>query len=222
MNINEVMRTVFGILCLVTGGLVIILIILDDILMTVATLSIALGLLSVFVVYDARVEREKKLQEEIRRKLSMIRLENESNLKLLERLKERMKKLYPPELEKKKLKQGKLKHWLFPEDIQKIKEGGLWIDKQHCLYHSALQVVEIGHHFEDRTFIETIKEYIEKLDDLNQQKDFIQMWIISRGIKLNVDEMHGLRILINEADKISKTLRDKIEAVIKQIKELKS
>lgn len=153
MSTNEIMRIVFGVLCLVAGGLVVILIILNDLLVMVATLSISLGLLSVFLNYDAKVEKERVLQEEIRRKLTMIKLENESNLDSLEKLEGRIKKLYPPELKEKKLKQKEnLKHTLFPEEIKEILKGKLWIQKQHCLYSFALQVVEIGHYF-DNIFI---------------------------------------------------------------------
>jgi len=216
MSTNEIMRIVFGVLCLVAGGLVVILIILNDLLVMVATLSISLGLLSVFLNYDAKVEKERVLQEEIRRKLTMIKLENESNLDSLEKLEGRIKKLYPPELKEKKLKQKEnLKHTLFPEEIKEILKGKLWIQKQHCLYSFALQVVEIGHYF-DNIFIETIKEYTKKLDDLNAQKDFIQTWIITRGFRLNVDEIHNLYVAIDEAMKITKKMKVMITTEIEK------
>lgn len=216
MSTNEIMRMVFGILCLVAGGLVVILIILNDLLVMVATLSIALGLLSVFLTYDAKVEKEKTLQEGKRRKLTMMNLENESNLDLLEKLKVRIEELYPSKLMERKLKQSyKQKHSFTPEELNQILKGKVWIQKQHCSYYYSLQVAEIGHYFEN-TFIETIKEYTKKLDDLNQQKDFIQWWIISKGFYLNVDEIKNLYVAINEAMKITKKMKEMVATEIEK------
>ena len=213
-NIIVGLRIIFGVFSLVASGLVVIFIRLNDLIMMMAMLSITLGLFSAFCVYDNKVEKEKTIKEEIKRKLTMIKLENESNLDLLKKMKKRMVKLYPPELMKKKLNQpDHLKHQLTPEEIQLIREGKVWIQKQHCLYDFALQVVEIGHHF-DNIFIETIKEYTKKLTDLNSQKDFIQMWIIIRGFRLNVGEMHNLDEAIKEAMKITKKTKVMIKAEI--------
>lgn len=213
---NEIMKIVFGVLCLVSAGFVIILIILPDMLIMLAMLSIALGLLSVFLTYDAKVEKEKTLQEEKRRKLTMMNLENESNLDLLEKLKVRIEELYPSKLMKKKLKQPyKQKHSFTPEELKQILKGKVWIQKQHCSYYYALQVAEIGHYFEN-TFIETIKESTKKLDDLNQQKDFIQWWIISRGFHLNADEIKNLYVAIDEAMKITKKMKEMVATEIEK------
>jgi len=208
MNSNEILRILYGSLALAFGGVVVIFGFLNSLPLMLACLSITLGILSLYLVFDARVEREKRIQEELRRKLTMIKLENDTNLELLKILKERVDKLFPKELENKRKK-------ISSKDLKKIINGGLWIQKRHCLYHFALQVVEIGHHFENETFIETIKEYAQKLDRLNQLKDFIQMWIVVRKQYLNRDEMHDLRTRINEADKISNELKVMIATEIK-------
>ena len=200
------MRIIFGVFCLVVGGFVVIFIILNDILMMAATLSIALGLLSAFLTYDAKVEKEKILQEEIRRKLTMIKEENESNLDLIKRLIERREKLYPPDLLAKKLKQKpKLKYSLLPEERKQIEKGGMWIQKENCSYYYALQVVELSHYFDDN-FIETIKNYIDELRKLNSQKEFMQFWMVSRG-NLNPDEVKDLYTAIDKAFEITKKMK---------------
>lgn len=216
MSANQSFKILFGVYCLIVSIFVIIFIILRDMLMLIAMISIALGLLSVFLTYDAKVEKEKLRQEEMRRKLKMIKLENESNLELLEKLKVRREELYPPELMDKKLKQPyKLKHSFTPEELKQILKGKVWIQKQHCLYHFALQVVEIGHYF-DNTFIETIKEYAKKLDYLNTQKDFIQWWIIVRGFRLNVGEIKNLYVAIDEAMEITKKIKAMVATEIEK------
>ena len=80
MSSHQILRIIFGIQCLIISAFVIVFIILQDILMMVATLSIALGLLSLYLTFDAKVEKEKTLQEEIHRKLTMIKESNKRRL----------------------------------------------------------------------------------------------------------------------------------------------
>ncbi len=210
MSQKELLKIVFGSLALAFSGIVVIFGLMKDMPMMLACLSVSLGLLSAYLVFEARVEREKKLQEEIRRKLTIMKWENDSNLELLKKFKDRMDKLYPKKLLDKKLQQpSSLKYYLTSEEIEIIRDGKIWIQKQHCLYDSAIQVLEIGHYFNNE-FIDVIKESIKKLDDLNQQKDFVQSWIIEKGFRLNPDEMNDLRNKINEADEISKKLQKMI------------
>ena len=74
----------------------------------------------------------------------------------------------------------------------------MWIPKENFSYDSALQIEDIGYLL-DKNFLEHLKKYIETAKELNQQKDYCQSWIISRGTPPTIDETNNYYTKLDKA-----------------------
>jgi hypothetical protein len=151
--------------------------------------------------------------EMIKEKLLAFKSENDLNLQLIDKLIAGDVHYLPRRILTIKLGQNPSQKFQYTSDeIREIVRGGMHIPKENFSYDYCLQVIDIGHYL-DRTFIDTIKEYIEVGKKLNQQKDFCQQWIIARsGIPPNPDEANNYYSKLD----IAKTKCEEMKTLIEE------
>lgn len=196
---DRVAKIGFGLLLFIVSFIAVYYSLVGNKVMAIGFISITLACLSLFLTYEYREKMNQLIELEIQRKLNMFKEELLTNKDIIAKLIMRREKFYPPDLLKKKLNQNKRdKYNLTPQERKILSKGGYWIHKEDCYFYYALQVIEIGQHF-DESYIKSIKEYIDACRKLNQEKDSIQNWIISRGT-LNPDEVHNFYKALDNAE----------------------
>ena len=173
------------------------------------TLGFAIHSIVLSLKSEQRIKNLEK--QEIFRKLSMFKEENNSNISLINDLIKKKEKYYPEKLLKKKLRQKPPKKYQFTqEEIEILSKAGVWIPKAKISYDSALHVLEIAHHLDDN-FITNVREYIEGGKELNVHKDFCQQWIIARNGIPNPDETWNYYKSLDNAKKIITKIKKSIK-----------
>lgn len=185
--------------------------------LTIATVSIGLGMMSLGIAISSEKRMKELEKKEIQKKLIMFKEENMSNIDLIDNLIGKKDNFYSQQLLDKKLKQKPSEKYIpTPEEQRILHKGGLWIPKDDFSYNYAFQVIEIGHHF-DNKFIKEIKKYIEDGRHLNAHKDFCQLWIIARR-NANPDEVKNY---FNALDKAKESSTNMMKLIDEQTKEKK-
>lgn len=162
------------------------------------------------------INRHWKSKEEVIHKIQRLKEENKSNIQLVNKLIAGDVHYVPRDILARKKKENKpQKYHYSDEDAKRIHDGGMWIPKEEFSYDIALQVESISHML-DGKFIDQVKEYIDVGKSLNQQKDFVQNWILSRPHQLpNLDEAHNyytrLDLAKNKCEEIGKLIDSELK-----------
>ncbi len=176
--------------------------------MALALTSLGLGSFSIVKTLYSEKRIQDIERKEIRRKLSMLQVENDNNIKLIQDLISKKKHFFPQDLLDKKLSQPKKqKYILTPAEHKKIK--GLWIPKEEFSFNYALQVIELGHFFQEN-FILKIHDYINKGKKMNDHKYICQHWALSRGVP-NPDETNNYYKALDNVKKVTDEMKDFVD-----------
>jgi len=165
------------------------------------------------------IRKHWKPKEEVIHKLQRFKEENNTNIELIKKLIVGDVHYVPRDILARKLKEKKPEKYRYSvEDANIIREGGMWIKKDNFSYDFALQVVGIGHMLDDN-FVNQVKEYINSGKSLNQQKDFVQSWILSRPTQLpNPDEASSYYNKLDDVKEKCEEMKKLIDKTISNFK----
>lgn len=149
--------------------------------------------------------------------LERFRIENQTNLNLITKLQKGEIHFLPRHIINEKMKlEGPKKYTFSPKELEEIKKGGLYLDKNEFSYDLAIYIQNNLGSFLSSSFIDKIGEYISAGKELNLRKGFNQQFIIARGLP-NVSEAHAYYLALDKAEEICKIVQQLIDEKLKSL-----